>query len=480
MLMQSEFLKNLPDYSVTSYLDSILVELIHNKANSARYQLDLTRFGFSKIKVIKGIGERNGELEYLDDQIEQLINEEMKEFVVVSTRDIRSLRFTPDRYYPSAICAFPLIYSSEFVGCIWSAYKQFAEIDDFLKQQLAQMFRELSVKFPAILDISISNLNSISYEVLFQNSDIPIFIWHDKKLILKNEASKSFLLNHSMAEMEIIEQLSNPNKTKSTMLKQIQFEGKTYQLVSESFYCELIGEAETFMLIDITGDTALKRDLRNRLTTTADRLQKYLTASEEKLNLLHLVGNLNDNQKTIIDEVIQEIDTATDFVESVLNVEKTSKGNLEFDTVNLFEIVDGAIKELSNLILQRRVDIDVSSIGIWPTIKCVPEFMNLSIFNILEFLVKTSQIKGKVQINTSISEQKITIELENVGAGINAIDLDHAWDEIYYFTSEIIGGIKDNQSILVAKRAIEHQQGELILESQPGKGIKFTIVLVQG
>jgi len=108
MLMQSEFLKNLPDYSVTSYLDSILVELIHNKANSARYQLDLTRFGFSKIKVIKGIGERNGELEYLDDQIEQLINEEMKEFVVVSTRDIRSLRFTPDRYYPSAICAFPL------------------------------------------------------------------------------------------------------------------------------------------------------------------------------------------------------------------------------------------------------------------------------------------------------------------------------------------------------------------------------------
>ncbi len=92
--------------------------------------------------------------------------------------------------------------------------------------------------------------------------------------------------------------------------------------------------------------------------------------------------------------------------------------------------------------------------------------------NLLQNAKDAVSSEGKIRLDVSSSESEVTILLSDNGCGIPAEHLEDIFDTFVTYKS---GGT--GLGLAIAQRTIQAHHGNITVESEPGKGTRFTIVL---
>jgi signal transduction histidine kinase len=112
--------------------------------------------------------------------------------------------------------------------------------------------------------------------------------------------------------------------------------------------------------------------------------------------------------------------------------------------------------------------------GAIPPITCHPSQINQVFLNLLVNAVQAMDGKGVIEIDTRAADGKVFVEIRDDGKGIAPEHLSRIFDP--GFTTKGVG-VGTGLGLSICYRIVQAHHGEIRVESEPGAGARFTVVL---
>jgi len=194
---------------------------------------------------------------------------------------------------------------------------------------------------------------------------------------------------------------------------------------------------------------------QNNITEKPDRLKNY-------------AGIINEQTSHLQAQVQRLLEIAyTD--RSSLPLEKEN-----FDT-NI--LIQGAINDLQPLIEQKNTNLKTTFALPDAIIKADKAYLRLSVINLIENAIKYSA-SPEIYITTTVEGNDICISVKDNGIGIAKEHQKKIFDRFYRITDGELHTHKGfGLGLNFVKKVIDTHNGEIRVESEPGKGSTFTIRL---
>jgi signal transduction histidine kinase len=106
------------------------------------------------------------------------------------------------------------------------------------------------------------------------------------------------------------------------------------------------------------------------------------------------------------------------------------------------------------------------------------ESLRSMLSNLIDNALSYTESGGSVTVNLAAQPNSVTLSVEDSGIGIPAESIDHLFERFYRVDksrSRAVGG--SGLGLSIVKAIVDNHHGTIRVESQPGVGTKFTIVL---
>jgi len=220
--------------------------------------------------------------------------------------------------------------------------------------------------------------------------------------------------------------------------------------------------------------------LKSRFITTASHEFKTpLTTVLTSIEIIQQFGqNLSDEKKDVhMERVKNSAIHLSGLIDDILYVSRADSGKLVFSPVdsNLYEICSNALEEArlngDNIHLfelnyeTERKNFRIDSKQILTIIQ-----------NLISNAVKYSPEGGLIELKVSADERYIYISVKDEGIGIKEKEIPRLFEPFY--RSENVGEIRGTGlGLTIVKNAVDLHKGEIKVESKPGKGTVFSVLL---
>ena len=144
----------------------------------------------------------------------------------------------------------------------------------------------------------------------------------------------------------------------------------------------------------------------------------------------------------------------------------------EMEAVDIHEGLDSTLT-LAHHTLKNRIEV-VRNYGDLPAIKCYPIRLNQVFLNIIVNAAQAIENKGEIRITTRKEGSKVVIEISDNGSGMTPEVRAQIFEP--GFTTKG-SGIGTGLGLSIVKQIIEKHKGALEVESKPGQGSTFRIIL---
>jgi signal transduction histidine kinase len=166
--------------------------------------------------------------------------------------------------------------------------------------------------------------------------------------------------------------------------------------------------------------------------------------------------------------ILEETSRLNDFSTNLLSLSGPLKP--EMKEVDIKDLILEVIKKLENK--EIHIEVDIPS-GI--KLSADAELIGRVIYNLLDNALDACREKGNIFISLSQKKKKINIIIKDTGVGMDKETLSSIFN--LFFTKKD-GGV--GVGMAVAKRIIEAHNGDIKVNSRPGRGSKFIITLPRG
>jgi signal transduction histidine kinase/CheY-like chemotaxis protein len=237
-------------------------------------------------------------------------------------------------------------------------------------------------------------------------------------------------------------------------------------------------------------------ELQNREVERATRLKsKFLASMSHELrtplnaivgfsDLLaeETAGQLNDKQKRFVNHIKQGSSHLLQLINDILDLSKIEAGQLElrcedFQIENALPEVLSTIRPLAmakNIRVQHRLETNSAVYADRVRFKQI-------LYNLISNAVKFTPKAGHIDIACHGDGDSVRISVTDTGIGIRAEDQAVIFEEFRQ-----VEGAADTThegtglGLAITKRLVEQQGGRISVESEPGKGSRFTFTLPTG
>jgi two-component system phosphate regulon sensor histidine kinase PhoR len=155
---------------------------------------------------------------------------------------------------------------------------------------------------------------------------------------------------------------------------------------------------------------------------------------------------------------------------------ETGQAELKMESVNLNALIDEAVAELSPLVEKQQVKLLKQLSPDLPSVRADKDRIRQTIINLLHNAIKFNKPGGRVTVSTSFDDKLITVNVTDTGIGISKDDLPRVFERFYKADKARTGG-GSGLGLAIAKHTIQAHGGEILAQSEEGKGSVFTITL---
>ncbi len=234
----------------------------------------------------------------------------------------------------------------------------------------------------------------------------------------------------------------------------------------------------------ISNSTVLQERLEslNDFTDIGDRMITALKSQENVKE--HITRGLTDMQRMLKDGLKDDIDEARDLIkDSIEGLEELTElaqslkdfSRLDRARHDEFNVNDGLDKTL--LIAKNKLKSKVSihkHYGDVPNIHCSPSQINQVFLNLLTNAADAIDDSGEVLIRTVADDNKVRVSISDTGHGIPDEVMQKIRDP--FFTTKEVGK-GTGLGLSIVDQIVTSHGGELLIESEEGRGTTVTIVL---
>ena len=235
------------------------------------------------------------------------------------------------------------------------------------------------------------------------------------------------------------------------------------------------------VLNDITEIKRLERMRVEFVANVSHELRTPLTSIQGFIETLK-DGAINDPEKAqhFLKIIEDQSNRLNNLIEDLLHLSKIESQEIlmNFQSVNLKELIDQVILEFKEKIEDRKHHIKVNIYPHLSRLKVDPEQIKTVMRNLLDNAIKYTPDKGEISISALEREKDIYIEIADNGMGISAEHLPRIFERFYRVNkdrSRKLGGT--GLGLAIVKHIIQAHQGTIGVESKPGKGSKFFFTL---
>lgn len=223
-------------------------------------------------------------------------------------------------------------------------------------------------------------------------------------------------------------------------------------------------------------DRAFKRE-RQFIGDIAHELKTPLSIMSGNIELsLSKKRSLKELQKTLR-ESANDVSNISQTLNNVLDLAWSQADNFKknLKTFNLSKILDDVTEIAQNLSRPKNITVK-SQIAKNLYMEGHPNKLFRSILNILDNAVKYSPTKTTIYISLRKSGQNAHLEIKDQGQGISAKDLPYIFDR-FYRSDDVKDVEGSGLGLAISKGIINTHQGQLTVESTPGRSTKIIITL---
>ncbi|MDX1964310.1 MAG: ATP-binding protein [Pirellulales bacterium] len=179
--------------------------------------------------------------------------------------------------------------------------------------------------------------------------------------------------------------------------------------------------------------------------------------------------------------VVKQADRLNTIIEDLLSLSKIEQseeaGNLVLEETNIHLLSIEAIQDCQSRATERQVTVELECAEDLTTL-ANPRLLLQAIINLLDNAMKYSESGSAVQLHSQRHNGEIVISVEDHGVGIDPEHLPRLFERFYRVDkarSRKLGGTGLGLSIV--KHIVQAHRGRVDVQSQPGKGSRFSIYL---
>jgi signal transduction histidine kinase/DNA-binding response OmpR family regulator len=235
-------------------------------------------------------------------------------------------------------------------------------------------------------------------------------------------------------------------------------------------------------------------DLRNREVERATKLKsKFLASMSHELRTpLNAIvgfsdllaegtpGQLNDKQKRFVHHIKQGSAHLLQLINDILDLSKIEAGQLELRSEE-FLVMDALPEVLSTihpLVMAKNIQLEQNIVS-KSLIKADRVRFKQILYNLLSNAVKFTPKDGRITIDCIDHWDFVRVSVTDSGIGIRPEDQKVIFDEFRQVEGSTDGTHEGTGlGLAITKRLVEQQGGQILVESELGKGSRFTFTLL--
>ncbi|MFZ0034735.1 MAG: chemotaxis protein CheB [Sedimentisphaerales bacterium] len=223
-------------------------------------------------------------------------------------------------------------------------------------------------------------------------------------------------------------------------------------------------------------------DIKSKFTSmVSHELRSPLGAIKEGINLVleGLVGNINGEQRDLLDTAKKNTDRLGRLINNVLDFQKITSGKMEFDVRenDINETAKEVNKSMFLLAKEKGLDLVVDLDDSVPRTKFDKDRIVEVLTNLVSNAIKYTE-SGNITTRTRHEDNTVHVIVQDTGRGIKAKDMPKLFQAF-----EQLDGIRDKKKastglgLAISKEIILAHKGKIWAESEAGHGSSFHFVL---
>jgi PAS domain S-box-containing protein len=185
------------------------------------------------------------------------------------------------------------------------------------------------------------------------------------------------------------------------------------------------------------------------------------------------IPNLDESKRELIAVGLNECQKMRNLITNFQAfVQPSSDEKTDYD---INRIITDILLLYRKYIESKNVDIETDCHQNLPRVRIVKDQIHQVLVNILmNALDALDEDKRKISISTLSKDNRVIVVIEDAGCGIEAENLEHIFEPFFSTKPEVEG---TGMGLYVSYMIIKKHNGEILVESEIGKGSKFTISL---
>ena len=168
-------------------------------------------------------------------------------------------------------------------------------------------------------------------------------------------------------------------------------------------------------------------------------------------------------------------------IETFLSVERLSAGQMELkqDVFSLPDLVSACVERARPIAEPKRITIDLQ---VLPAAELTGdrELMEYAVYNLLTNAVKYSPPETRVTVYGDIRDGEVRLSVRDEGIGMERKEVARIFEKFYRTSrAQQSGEVGTGIGLSIVEQIVTQHGGRVQVESEPGKGSEFTLILKQ-
>ncbi len=321
--------------------------------------------------------------------------------------------------------------------------------------------------------------------ILNQIGDGVIVIDNDQRIVLVNRTAREmFQLGETEVESKPFESVFRDSplleihagESKGTPVQsELTLEGGRVLNV-QRVDIPNVGQAVTVQ--DITYFKELDRVKSEFVSTVSHDLRSPLTAILGYVELITRVGEVNDLQRDFIRRVQISVRNITDLINDLLDLGRIEAGmDARKEWVPMGVITRYAVEALQSYVEAKDIRLILDVPDELPQIYGDPIRLRQVVDNLLGNAVRYTPKGGQIRLSLAAEDEQMILRVADSGIGIPLSEQAKIFEKFYRGSNVPEESTGSGLGLAIVKSIVENHQGRVWVESTPGRGTCFTVVL---
>ena len=224
--------------------------------------------------------------------------------------------------------------------------------------------------------------------------------------------------------------------------------------------------------------SVVSHEMRTPLTSIKNAIEIIMTRK---------TGTITDDQQKFLQIAERNISRVVNIISGYLDLAKIELGKVEFhfQEISLQTFMEGIARDFLARAQEKGITFSCTLPEGLPSVTADPQRLEQIVVNLLDNALKFTPDKGSITISAQPGEAPpgsgdrrfVKVSVKDTGRGIPASDRERIFDKFYQVEDSPARKMGTGLGLSIVRELIEAHGGKIQVESEPGKGSRFSFYL---